>query len=99
MTTGSETTYPPILPPPNPPIPPPPKLLDSINKKGTVLAAIGTGLVTILAIPQVQSGLIYIIQHPTPQGVGAAAGTIITGLLLYFAHPLGTTTTPIQGAP
>ena len=86
MTTGSGTT--------GPPIPPPPKLLDSINKKGTVLAAIGTGLVTILAIPQVQSGLIYIIQHPTAQGVGAAAGTIVTGLLLYFAHPIGTTTTP-----
>jgi len=74
--------------------------LNAINKKGTVWAAVGTAVVTIIAIPQVQQGLIYIIQHPTPQGIGAAAGTIVTGLLLYFAHPYGTSSTapPNQGA-
>jgi hypothetical protein len=78
-----------------PPLPSQPaKPLDAINKKATVWVAIGTGLATIIAIPQVQQGLIYIIQHPTLQGVGAAAGTIITGLLLYFAHPIGTSSSP-----
>lgn len=72
------------------PIAPAPKPLDAINKKATVWAAIGTGAITILTIPQVQQGLISLIQHPTAQGLGAAAGTIITGLLLYFAHPVGT---------
>lgn len=71
-----------------------PKPLDAINKKATVWAAIGTGLVTVLAIPQVNQGLVYLVQHPTPQGIGAAAGTIVTGLLLYFAHPVGTSEAP-----
>ena len=91
MTTGSGTT--------GTPIPPPPKPLDAINKHGTVWAAIAAGAVTILAIPQVQTGLIYLIQHPSAQGAGAAAGTILTGILLYFSHPYGTTNTPAQGGP
>jgi len=76
------------------PTTPAPKPLDSINKKGTVWVAIGTGLATIIAIPQVNQGLVYIIQHPTAQGVSAAAGTILTGVLLYFAHPYGTSSAP-----
>jgi len=79
-----------------PPSQTPPHPFDAINKHRTLWVALGTGAATILAIPQVQQGLIYVIQHPTAQGVGAAAGTIVTGLLLYFAHPYGTTNTPQQ---
>ena len=77
-----------------PPTPQPAKTLDAINKKPTVFAAILTGAVTILAVPQVQTGLIYLVQHPSQQGVEAAAGTVLTGLLLYFAHPYGTSSYP-----
>lgn len=70
------------------------KPLDNINKKNTVWAAVAAAVGTVWLVPGVQPAVISVIQHPTAQNVGAAAGVIITGALLYFSHPYGTSDAP-----
>lgn len=65
------------------------KPLDKINKTGTIWAAIAAGALTLWAIPGVQQAVIGVITHPTPQSIGGAVGTVITGLLLLYTKPPG----------
>lgn len=63
------------------------KLVQSLNKKNTVWAALGAVALTIWNTPGAKEAIVAAITQPSVQTTGPAIGAVVSALLLYVTRP------------